>query len=365
MSKNKENEVKLKILKLDYSIQSPEERKKVVEQIIRENPNLSEKYLTILANYLIFCMEKEEKKDKKILTDNRLTTVNKRETSLEGIVSQLENGEDGIYNLLEPNNKRVIFQPKISITKKDLEEIPGLRQLQSNIQDWEARLKKASGKEAYMIKKSLIEMRKEQYLIKQEYRKPVSAKRITHAKFPIDIECDEWVAQDGSVQYTGLSLCDPKICTAILCNYAALKNSSREHFQDDIYYLLEDFENLREKALADYPQFQVIYKMKIDGYQNTEIQRALLEQFGSTHSLEYISNLWRKKIPNLIASVAEDQFLDWYYLNVEKGKYKRCSRCGKIKLAHNKYFSKNSTSKDGYYSICKECRNKKTKKEGE
>jgi hypothetical protein len=32
-------------------------------------------------------MEKEEKKEKKILTDNRMTTVNKRETSFEGLVT--------------------------------------------------------------------------------------------------------------------------------------------------------------------------------------------------------------------------------------------------------------------------------------
>ena len=51
-----------------------------------------------------------------------------------------------------------------------------------------------------------------------------------------------------------------------------------------------------------------------------------------------------------------------YYLNEEKGNYKKCSRCGQIKLAHNKYFSKNKTSKDGFYSICKDCRNSKTKK---
>ena len=95
--------------------------------------------------------------------------------------------------------------------------------------------------------------------------------------------------------------------------------------------------------------------------QNIEIQDELVKNFGIKHSLEYISSLWRKKIPNLIASAAEDEVLDWYYLNEEKGKYKRCSRCGQIKLAHNKYFSKNKTSKDGFYSICKQCRNKKKK----
>jgi hypothetical protein len=43
----------------------------------------------------------------------------------------------------------------------------------------------------------------------------------------------------------------------------------------------------------------------------------------------------------------------------EKGTYKKCSRCGQIKLANNKYFSINKTSKDGFYSICKCCRNSK------
>ena len=104
----------------------------------------------------------------------------------------------------------------------------------------------------------------------------------------------------------------------------------------------------------------VIYK--IDGLQNIQIQEKIQKEFGIKHSLEYISSLWRNKIPKIIASKAEDQWLDWYYFHVEKGKYKKCSRCGQIKLAHNKYFSKNKTSKDNFYSICKECRNKKGRK---
>ena len=61
----------------------------------------------------------------------------------------------------------------------------------------------------------------------------------------------------------------------------------------------------------------------------------------------------------MIAEYIEKEELVWYYTTVEKGKWKRCSRCGQIKLAHNKFFSKNNTSKDKFYSICKECRNKK------
>ena len=96
------------MIKLDYTLTSPEERNELVKKILEENPNPGEKYLEILTDYLIFAMEKEEKKEKKILTENRMTTVNKRETSFEGLVAQLENGEDGIYNLIA-NNKQIIF----------------------------------------------------------------------------------------------------------------------------------------------------------------------------------------------------------------------------------------------------------------
>ena len=72
-------------------------------------------------------MEKQEKKERKILTENRMATINKREISYEGLVSQLENGEDGVYNLITDNGKNTIFQPKVTITKQDIEEIPLLR----------------------------------------------------------------------------------------------------------------------------------------------------------------------------------------------------------------------------------------------
>ena len=122
---------------------------------------------------------------------------------------------------------------------------------------------------------------------------------------------------------------------------------------------MEEFDRISGLALSRNPIYYRIVQYKIDGLQNTTIRERLLEEFNVNHSLEYISTLWRKKIPALIASTAEDDFLNCYYLNEEKGKYKRCSRCGQIKLAHNKYFSKNKTSKDSFYSICKECRNKK------
>ena len=306
-------------------------------------------------------MEKQEKKERKVLTENRMMTVNKRETSFEGLVSQLENGEDGVYNLIS-ENKNQIFQPKVTITKKDLEEIEPLRQLREAINLWEAKLKVTEGKDAFIIKKALIEMRKDQYLIKNAYRRPIVFNKLSHSRNYIKLE-DKTCRfdADGYPIPEGISLLDPVVCSAILCNYSRLKQDSFDQFEGDLYYLMESFDQIADIALKEYPLYEKIVECKIDGLQNIQIQEILQMEFGIKHSLEYISSLWRKKIPKLIASAAEDEYLNWYYLEEEKGKYKRCSRCGQIKLAHNKYFSKNKTSKDSFYSICKKCRNRKTK----
>ena len=286
-----------------------------------------------------------------------MVTINKRETSYEGLVSKLENGEDGLYNLIH-EDKQTILQPKISITKQDLIDIPYLAQLRDSITQWEAALRKATGRNAYRIKKALIEMRKDQYIIKQAFKPPVTPNKLTfqHSYIPLDD-----TTPDPNSPPSGISFMDPQICGAFLQNYSKLKQDSSENFISDTWYLIYDLERLIDKALEPYPIYQTIVECKIDGVSLLDIQQKIQIEYGIKHSPEYISALWRRKIPKLIAAAAEEQFLDHYYLNVEKGKYKKCSRCGQIKLAHNKYFSKNNTSKDGFYSLCKECRNKKRK----
>ncbi len=52
--------------KLDYTLQTPEERKALVEQIVKQTPpaQMTDKYMEILSDYIIFAMDKEEKKKK-------------------------------------------------------------------------------------------------------------------------------------------------------------------------------------------------------------------------------------------------------------------------------------------------------------
>jgi hypothetical protein len=42
-----------------------------------------------------------------------MATINKRETSYEGFVAKMENGEDGIYNFIIEGDKNIILSPKL------------------------------------------------------------------------------------------------------------------------------------------------------------------------------------------------------------------------------------------------------------
>lgn len=359
-------------LKLDYSIDSPEERvalvKKIIEHTEKNSPNkLTNRYLQILADYIIFAMTKKERKQYIINTDNRMVTINKRETSFQGLVGKFENGEDGIYNMII-NDKNVLLTPKYAITQQDLENIPELKQLRDQIEKVEEQEKKARGKKKYLLKKQIIEMRKDQYVIKSAYKPIIYSLNLIKSFSTLNLEDKIKIdAETGEIKNEGLiSLFNPTHISILLCNYSKIKESCWDKFNADIYYLMKDLENIVDNSLKeDYPLLYDLLIYKIDGKTNYEIQQLLYSTYGINHSVEYISSLWRKKIPKLIAEYEQKEYLIWHYTFQEQGKWKRCSRCGQIKLAHNKFFSKNSTSKDGFYSICKECRNKKTKEKKE
>lgn len=353
--------------KLDYTIQNPEDRAKFVHELINELPKerLTEKYVEILTDYIIFAMDKQEKKEKYILTENRMITVNKRETSFEGLVNKFENGEDGVYNLMTENDKNILLTPKVSITKKDIEEIEPLRQLKEAIEQVKQQETKAVGKKKYLLKKQLIEMCQDQYVIKNEFKPPIKVSNVIKSFIRADLSEHITINADGEPESDGLvSFFNPKHLSALLCNYASLKEESWGIFESDVYYMMEDLDNLIERTLKDkYPLYYDLLIYKIDGKSNAEIQEILEYDYNIKHTVEYISALWRNKIPKLLSEQEKKDYLIWYYSTQEYGHWKRCSRCGEYKLANNKFFSKNKTAKDGYYSICKECRNNGNKKE--
>jgi hypothetical protein len=282
-------------------------------------------------------------------------------------MEKFENGEDGVYNLFS-EERNCLLTPKITITDKDIEEVPGLKELRAAIESIEEQAKRATGKRKYLLKRDAIDMRKTQYILKSSYRNPITVMPTpsSQGRSQIDLQERKWIDENGEPQSAGLvSLFNPDHVAAILSHYNGLKIQVKGRHWDDFYYLMQDFDKTVEKALINFPIYQRIMQLKINNIQNAEIQEILEKEFNTKYSTVYISSLWCNKIPKLIAETAKEEYLIWYYTyeKPEGAKWKTCSCCGQRKLAHNRFFSKNKSAKDGYYSLCKMCRNKKNKGE--
>lgn len=150
--------------------------------------------------------------------------------------------------------------------------------------------------------------------------------------------------------------------SALLTHYEKLYQENWANCNEDAKWMLEDFKELIDKTFQDNKIFAEIVYKKIYGYTNAEIQQILKDKYDFSYSIEYISYVWKNKIPKLIVNKAIDEWLIWHYTYNKIGYWKKCSKCGKKKLGMERFFNKNKASKDGLYSICKECRSKSSLK---
>ena len=360
-------------IKFDYTLETPEERNELVKKIIENTPpeKLTRRYLEAMSDYIILAFKKDIK-EHKITTKSRLkNTIREHEVSLEGLSVSFQNkygesssngsAEDYVYNLIVENDKNVLLTPKNKITPEDIEEVPGLKDLFKEIKRLETQVfPAAKGKQKYSVKQNIIALYRDAYVLRASFKGGVNFVNTTKSATKIDLYENITLDKDGEIQVeANLSLLEPKHISAMLCRYSKLKEDAYSKFNSDIYYMMLALDEVVDIALADEPLYFDLITYKVDGLQNTEIQKKLEEDYGIKYSVEYISSLWRNKIPKLIAETARKKWLVWHYTEQEKGAWKRCSKCGQIKLAHNKFFSRNKSSKDGFYSICKDCRNKK------
>ena len=361
-------------IKMDYTLEDPIDRVAKTEEIIASTPSerLKPYYLQKMADYVVLAMDKQEKKERKIVTPNRQKYFKENEMSFEGLCENCNDSNadsaDFIYNIIA-NDKNILRTPKCKITEEEIAENPYLQQLQEDIKKTEELEKEATGLRRFHLHKELIEQRKDQYVIRNKFRNfnaTVNNKNKFKGIHNLDLSENIWIDADGEVHSDGIiNFFDEKHIEMILNNYSALVEDSYEEFLSDSKWMMMDFDALAERALSSSPILERIVTYKIDGRTNEEIRELIKDEFDVTYSTVYISSLWRNKIPKMIAKQAREEWIVWHYTEEEYGKWKRCSCCGEVKLAHKYFFSKNSSSKDGWYSICKVCRSEKNKKKKE
>lgn len=352
---------------LDYSLKTTEERIACVADVLASTPKdkLTKKYKEIMADYILMTTEhsqtkKEKASEYQILTKNREITINKRQVSYEQVIDSLENGEDGIYALMTDNHKQYLDN-KNKISNQEIESSPALKRQMDLIDSLKKQLDATTGTARFAIKRQIIEAWQQLYILKASLSGGAPQSKSSNqmrlfASTPIREEIT--MGEDGMPHVDALlSLLVPEHVCFLLTYYSALKEESYDDLNSDMHWLLIDLENLIERALANQPTLKKLIILKVDGLSNEEIRSILEERDGIVHTEQYYSTLWRKRIPKLIATQAKKEWIQWYYSNVAYGDWKYCATCGQWKPAHPMFFTRN-TSKDGWYSRCKECRQK-------
>lgn len=337
--------------------------------------DLSPTSLTSYATWILNGDGRVKKKEEGILDKNRMVTINSREVMVGSFgTNHWEEGgvptEEMIHNMVV-DNKNLLFINRDKIPHgEEAKKVPGLFELQTAIEEVDEKYKGAEGTLKGKLLQQLMEMRYQQYELWQSAHPSIKFVNAIHGSNKLELSDKVVELEDEKGNITlkptaPLSLLDPTSISALLIHYSSLIEESYGLFDSDIGYLMKDLEDLigrvygrlndEDRTIEQKTYLQIIID-KIDGLTSAQIISHLKELGLKSYTPEYLSKLWRKTIPKQLATQAQKEWLEWNYVVNEKGNWKRCNKCGQYKLAHPFFFSRNKKSKDGWYSICKECR---------
>lgn len=300
-----------------------------------------------LADYILAVDKKEEEIKYKIYTSEELFNRVCKEYSLINNVAKSNGGLELMKNnFSKENNINEVFPifqlPKnykkvkdLVIEKEDLEKYPTLKEYNDfyeQLKEESKRLWSTSNltKEEVIrrgkIKKVMSEIKKDMLLVKKQLQKPIIWKS------PLK--------DNGKVDYDELDMFDRNVVKELL------RVHKGNDLQDDLTCILEDLKNLLNRVeLTD--RQKIALKLWSNGVSETEIANELNVKQNTVNGI-------LNTVIGRIITQYEKEYTDWYYFNVCKGEYKKCSKCGEVKLTSE--FNKNG--KKGLYPRCKMCRRK-------
>lgn len=352
-----------KELMLDFSIKDPSERVKLVSEICNDpSSDLSDTYLNAMSDYVLRTADAgqtsaERSEEYPMVTKNRQVTTSKRQTSLEGLVESFENGEDGLYSILGDDSQ--LLDARDLITDDDIESIPTMREMHDLIGTLTDQFNEATGRRKYQLKKSIIETWQQMYLLKASVRGAWASSAVRKQvqgmgkqSLPETVTLDE---DNEPVSDCPVSLYNPAHVSFLLTYYTQLKSETHDDLNSDMRWLLLDLENLLDKATRGKPELREVAALKMRGVPSNELVPYINEKYGTSHSEQYMSTIWRRIIPRLVVQEAKKHYVTWTWHTDYNRPWKVCSSCGRVLPKHQYWFPRNSSS-DGFYSKCKDCR---------
>ena len=303
------------------------------------------KTLEAIANYIMWCdPNKKERSYIKIYDDEKKfkDALYKEKKYIEKYGESLE---EGVALLRHQKNYKKAKDEVV--TSEDLKKYPELREYKKEIDRLSAYIKedrldkfveymqlkghvkiKTEKQAKYFLTNHIGLLKKDMLQCKIELARPIVWKQ------PLKDE--------GSPDWDEFDELNNSHIKSLLQLY---KESEIYDFQDDLGCMFQDLEN-------------VLNKVKL-----TDKQREVLELWMSGMTIKNISKELNRNtsvisrmldtVVEKIVQVYEEQMEDLYYLNIVKGEYKKCTKCGDVKLI-NKF---NKNGKRGLKSMCKKCEN--------
>lgn len=282
---------------LNKTIESSEDRLKLVEGIIDDlgEDNLKASHLRAMSDYLIDATVKERGERKgPIMTANRMVTIRNRETSSDALIdNKLEGGENTFHQLISKNPKNSILTHKTGITDEDIQNIPGLKLVVETINYLVGQLDKGikEGRDVRYLRKTIIELRKNQYDIKNSYNQPM------HLRSNIN--------SYGEQKEIDMDFANLETVKSLLNNYLDIhKNLKNNDLGSDTYVLLTDFEDLLKEVFDENPEYKDVVILKMMGYNNSETAKIISEKCSKKCRSEYVGKIFRDIVPMLIVQKA-------------------------------------------------------------
>ena len=412
---------------LDYNLYSNSERANQVRNLFTDEVSAyystnfesatAQAELEKIANFILY--GKDPKTDKNFCQKKEIqieqahsTYQRKKAESLDALLEDTTVKESDF----QPIKKSAYKKIKPTIDREKDKDIPGMKDLWEAIDRLAAQVRtfkenKQLGLDFYKKNHLLIQLRKEQFTLKDSVSEPIRGKTTRSLNTPgtsftrntgyiydynREYEYRKWradhyrkdfgeewyskeqealsnftISEDKELNWrwvevskNELDLTDPVHVYNLLELYGTLKENSFENLNCDIKYVLWELEDYIERSNLSAARKHILIR-KIDKVTNETIREELQLKFGLNYSDNYISTIYKQMICGQIARTAEIARDEWIYRN-QPEKFKVCSTCGRRLLRDNRNFIKKKNSNDGLAARCKMCDKeiREKKKEG-
>lgn len=411
---------------LNYSIERDTERLEAIKDILSSlEKEPSQTDLETMASYILYGKDEEGKNSvqRKETTDSnkRFGSFKKRADKVKSLDEILDNPladqqsfkpitEKDIYTKKKPTIAKPKFDKQGNMIDPGDSDIPGMKELWECIDRVAHTIAVSEGKVAanpedelitdpyklYKLKHQLIDMRRNQYYLKDAYKPtlhfinihPPAAQSynwISDAAYWMPYEqwrqkvnnsllssisknLEDYETRKTSaglevkwiVRHQTFDWENPTHIKNLIDNYSAIWMQLWDDPDSWGRTLIFDFDRYCEMAhLSEVRDY--ILTRRIDRATYSTIVEEIFQKFGIKYNENHVCTILTTEIPTRIAKIAKKHRL---LLETPEEERKRCWSCKKMLPKDTLFFGLNSSRNDGFSSNCKECEKEKRIKKG-